>query len=78
MKTRRYTVRKDFILTARGRAQSECRAGEVVELTARQARFLLLSGHLGLAPDPAPATETPAEPAPAAEAADDKTARRRR
>ena len=78
MMTRRYNVLRDFIPTTRGLAQGDCRAGKVVALTARQARFLLLSGHLALAPDPAPATETPAEPEPAAEAADDKTARRRR
>lgn len=53
MTKRRYKVVKDFAHP--DRSQGICRAGGEVELTARQARYLLLSGHLAHLPDPVPA-----------------------
>ena len=44
-------------------SQGICRAGSEVELAAKQARYLLLSGHLALPPEPEPAPQPQAEPA---------------
>ena len=52
MTKQRYTVLQDF--QHPDRTQGICRAGGEVELTARQARYLLLSGHLEHAPQPQP------------------------
>ena len=78
MTKRRYKVLHDFAHP--DRSQGICRASAEVQLTTRQARYLLLSGHLAEAPEPAETTSqaTAATEESAEQPADTSAARKRK